>query len=371
MVVARAVVLSEGALGNPLAKTANGLVLHSVSDEIVAVIDSTQVGKDAGDVVAGRPNGIPVVASLADALRFEPERFYLGVANVGGVLPKEFRGPIAEALRADLEVVNGLHTFIDEDAEFAQILAGGTGRVWNVRKPPADLRVADGRAHGLAVPRVVIMGMDCDVGKRLTTVELLKAARARGIDAGFVATGQTGCMLGPDAGAVIDRIPGDFASGQVERMVCTAAEKGRELIFVPGQASIQHPAFAGVSLAILHGCAPNVAILQTIPGRQKRYLFEGSPYDVGDVQTEIDLIETLGRVPVVALSVNGREVDDVPAAAADLSAQTGLPAIDPLYGDVDALLDVILAGLVARGFTDLERFLRARAAVADAPIAKA
>lgn len=348
--MAKAVVLAEGSLGDPLAKTANGLVLHSVVDEIVAVVDSTHAGADAGEVIVGRPNGIPVFATLDEALPLGPERFYLGVANVGGVLPPEFRDPIVTALNADLEVVNGLHTWIDEDPEFAAIIAAGSGRVWNVRQPPKELRVADGSLLSIDVPRVVVMGMDCDVGKRLTTVELVRAARRRGIDAGFIGTGQTGTMLGPDAGAVIDRIPGDFAAGQVEKMVLQSVEKGRNLVFIPGQASIQHPAFSGVSLSILHGAAPHVAILQVIPGRRKRFLFDDSPWTIGDVTREVELIEAMGNVQVVALAVNGSECPDAATACRELSAATGLPAIDPLHGDVDELLDVILRHLQTNGF---------------------
>lgn len=350
--MARAIVLAEGDLGGATAKTANGLVVHCQADEIVAVIDSTHAGQDAGTVVAKRALGIPVVATLEEALAHDPERLYLGVANVGGVMPDVFRDVIRGALEAGLHVINGLHAFLDEDPEFGPMLEAGHGSVWDVRRPPKDLKVLDGSIYDCRVPRVVIMGMDCDAGKRLTTIQFLHAAQERGINAGFVATGQTGCMLGPDAGAVIDRIPADFAAGQVERMVLASAAKGRDMILVPGQASIQHAAFSGVSLAILHGSAPQAAILQVVPGRQQRILFDHPGLRVGDIRDEIEAIERLGRTRVVALAVNGQHIDDVQAACAELTAEFGIPAIDPLFGDPSHLVDAVVDALATAGHAD-------------------
>ena len=349
--MARAIVLAEGYLGEDAGKTANGLVLHAVTHEIVAVIDSKKAGKDAGQVVAGKTRNIPVVATFEEALKFKPEVFYIGVATAGGFLPDSFRDAVRKALKAGLTVYNGLHIFLSEDAEFAPLVAAGKAKVIDVRKPPAlkDLRVADGRIKDLKVPRVMVMGMDCDIGKRMTVLEIVRAARARGVNFGFVATGQTGCMLAPDAGTVIDRVPADFASGQVEKLVCdVAAAKKPDVIFIYGQASIQHPSYSGVSLACLHGAAPTAVVLQVAPGRKERAIFPHMP--IGPIADEIDLIERLGQTSVIACSVNGRGIKDIPRACKQVTKETGLPAIDPLSGSADELLDVILAALVKQGF---------------------
>lgn len=352
--MARAIVLAEGFLGQDLGKTANGLVLHATAHDIVAVIDSTQAGRDAGEVVAGpgRRRGIPVVATFEEALHHKPEVFYIGVATAGGYLPDHFRAAVRKAIAAGLTVYNGLHVFLSEDPEFAPLVAAGKATVIDVRKPPAlkDLRVADGRVNDLSVPRVMVMGMDCDVGKRMTVLELVRAARARGIRLGFIATGQTGCMLAPDAGTVIDRVPADFAAGQVERMVCDVAERKRpDLILLYGQSSIQHPAYSGVALACLHGAAPTAVVLQVAPGRKQRAIFEHPAMTIGPVRDEVELIERLGKTTVVALGVNGKDVADVPAACRALTKETGLPAVDPITGSADELLDVVLAALAKAG----------------------
>lgn len=335
----RALVLAEGALGELPGKTANGLVLHSVSDEIVAVIDSQKAGRDAGEVVADRDLGIPVVAKYDETRGLGATRLYLGVANVGGVLPPAFRQVVIDALSDGLEVVNGLHAFLDEDPDFAAAAKKGGGTIRDVRRPPDDLRVADGMIQSCAVPRLLVMGMDCDIGKRITAIELLRIARERGLETGFVATGQTGCMLGADASCAIDRLPGDFMSGAVESMVCDVAARYEDLVVIYGQASIQHPAFSGVSLSILHGSHPDAVILQVAPGRKKRALFEETPFELGDVVKEIELIERLGETRVVGLAVNASHAEDPEAAIAELEELTGLPVADPLHGDPTPLFD--------------------------------
>ena len=341
----RAVVLAEGCLGEDMGKTANGLVLHSMRDEIVAAIDSTKAGRDAGEVITGKENGIPVVASFDEAFRrFTPKALYLGAATVGGVLPPWFSEATKQALAKGMVVYNGLHRFLGDDPEFRPLLQNGA-RIVDVRKPPGNLRVADGRIYDLATPRVLVMGTDCAVGKRMTVVEMVKEARKRGINAGFVATGQTGCMIGPDAGAVIDRVPSDFCAGAVEQMCCDVAARGREVIFIYGQASILHPAYSGVSLSILHGCAPHAIVLQHDPVRKQRTLFTNPAYRVAPIKQEIELIERLGTGKVVAIAINGKDCEDIDAETAAVSRLTGLPAVDPLDRSASLLLEAVLEHL--------------------------
>ncbi|MBI2077518.1 MAG: DUF1611 domain-containing protein [Euryarchaeota archaeon] len=343
--MAKAVVLAEGCLGEDMGKTANGLVLHSMRDEIVAAIDSTKAGRDAGEVITGTKNGVPVVASFDEAYRrFKPQALYLGAATVGGVLPPWFTDTTKQALGKGMVVYNGLHRFLAEESEFKALLSNGA-RIVDVRKPPEKLRVADGRIYDLATPRVLVMGTDCAVGKRMTVVELVKEARKRGINAGFVATGQTGCMIGPDAGAVIDRIPSDFCAGMVEQMCCDVAAQGRDMIFVYGQSSILHPAYSGVSLSILHGSAPHAVILQHDPVRKQRTLFTNPAYKVAPLKQEIELIERLGTGKVVAIAINGKDCADIDAETAAISKLTGLPAVDPLHRSASLLLETTLEHL--------------------------
>src|SRR5437016_2579363 len=132
----RAVILCDGDFGQSTGKTANGLVRYSKRYEIAGVIDHTKAGRDAGDVLDGKPNGVPIVANLKEAIeRCQPETLIIGVATFGGYIPKEFRPVIREAIEHRLNVVAGLHEFLNDDPEFVKLAEAHGARLVDVRKP--------------------------------------------------------------------------------------------------------------------------------------------------------------------------------------------------------------------------------------------
>lgn len=313
------IVLAEGAFGQPDGKTANGVVMHSELFDARAVVDSTHAGASAADVLAN-PSvpEVPVVESMAAALEAAPEAavLVLGVAPAGGDLPEPWQADIREAMRAGCDVVSGLHTFLSEDPEWRQLAAECDVEIVDVRKsPPAsELSVADG-ASDPGVPVVLVMGTDCASGKRTTTMELTDAARRAGLDAAWVATGQTGVMVGADRGVVVDRVPADFAAGVVEELVADLGD--RDVVFVEGQAALTHRAYGGVTLSILGGARPDAVVVADDPARDRREHFES--LSVPPVRREAELLETLSEGVVVAISTWGDpetvEYDlDVPVA---------------------------------------------------------
>lgn len=339
--MADAVVLAEGCLDEKKGKTAHGLVRQSMRDEIRTVIDSTHAGEDAARVIGDEPAGIPVVRDLEAALEHgDPEVLYLGASPVGGDLPEAFVETLTGAIERGMTVFNGGHSFLGDDPRWARLADEHGATLRDVRKPPEDPRVADGRVHDLDVPRVTVMGTDCAIGKRTTATALVQEARDRGIDAALLATGQTGIMIGADEGVVVDRLPSDFCAGEVERRLERLED--RDLVIVEGQASVLHPAYSAPSLGILHGSAPHAVVMVHDPTRDHRILFEHEDYTMPPLTEEIDLVERLGTGPVAAIAVNGSEAADVDAAQEQLASETGLPAIDPVARDPGPLLDALL-----------------------------
>lgn len=329
---APAIVLAEGAFGEPAGKTANGVVMHSELFEVRAVVDSERADRSARDVL-GRDDvtDVPVVASMADALEAAPdaEALVIGVAPAGGALPEEWVEDIQDAMRAGCDVVSGLHVFLSEREEWVELAASAGVRLFDVRQPPDedDLRVADGRVDDVDADVVLTVGTDCAIGKRTTTFELYRAAREAGLDAGWVATGQTGIMVGAQRGTVIDRVPSDFTAGVVEDDV-VAVGADHDLVFVEGQGALTHRAYSGVTLSILHGAWPDVVVLVDDPDRSRRSHFEQFP--VQGVETERALVEELSEARVAALSTWGE-----PATERE---RFGLPTANVYHEDGPAAL---------------------------------
>jgi uncharacterized NAD-dependent epimerase/dehydratase family protein len=330
-----AIVLAEGAFGETAGKTANGVVMHGELFDVRAVVDSERAGRPAAAVL-GRPDvdDVPIVETMDTALGLAPEAtaLVIGVAPAGGALPDAWVTDIQEAMRAGCDVVSGLHVFLSEREEWVDLADDCRVRLFDVRKPPADdLRVADGRVDDRDADVVLTVGTDCAVGKRTTTFELYRAAREAGLDAGWVATGQTGIMIGAQGGTVVDRVPSDFTAGVVEDDVCAVAED-RDLVFVEGQGALTHRAYSGVTLSILHGSWPDAVVLVDDPDRTRHAHFEQFPKRGVDVERE--LVERLCDATVAGLSTWGDPTTE--------RERFGLPAANVYHdGGPESLLEAV------------------------------
>ncbi len=322
----RMVILTEGMLGTFSSKTAASLIRYK-PEETVAVLDSVHAGKKTEDLLEVG-HGIPIVATLKEALTYGPTSLVIGIATPGGVLPDDWRAVIHEAIENGLEVVNGLHTFLNEDEAFARHAEEKGVRLWDVRRSPDDLDVGRHLAYDLPNLRVLTVGADSSIGKKVAAIEIDRTARAAGWDAEFVATGQTGIMIA-GSGIAVDTVVSDYISGAAERLVLE--RKHRALLVIEGQGTILHPSYSGVSLGLLHGAAPQALVLCHQPGRD---VMRNLPVTIPSYAEMIHTHETITRplfpCRVVAVSLNcfGMSMEDARREVDRVERETGLPATD-------------------------------------------
>ena len=335
----RYLALAEGHSGDDhYGKTTYGMIRYG-PDPVVVVLDSTRAGEEV--------EGVPVVASVAEALSYEPTVALVGVAVAGGRLPPAWRGILRDAIAAGLDVEAGMHEFLADDPELAALAREHDVELRDYRRPPADLSVPTGEnlTHDASV--VLTVGSDCAVGKKTVAVELDREARARGLRSVFVPTGQTGIMIA-GWGIAVDAVVSDFLAGAGERLVVEGAKRG-DLLFVEGQGSIIHPQFSGVTLGLYHGSAPHALVLVHRAGDTE---IEGVPgHPILPLPELIDLHERLAlparpaRVVGVALNTGRLDEEGARAAVAAAEDETGLPADDPVRFGPGRLLDAVLKGL--------------------------
>lgn len=337
---AKLAIYAEGEFGKS-SKTAEG-VLRYGTNPVVAVIDSQHRGKKVGDVLPMHSE-VPIVGSVEESLALQPNALLLGSAWAGGALPAHWRPDILTAVNSGLDVINGLHHFLSEDEEIASAAKQRKTRLLDVRKPPDNLPVANGKALDVEGFIVLTVGSDCSVGKMTVSLELAKSAEKRGKSSKFIATGQTGIMIAGE-GIAIDRVIGDFMAGATEQMVVEAS--GHDYILVEGQGSLVHPGFSGVTLALLHGSIPHAMVLVHNPSRP---MLKGTPFAISPYAKLVDIYERMAepfrpaKVVAIALNTSAMNEADAQKAIAQAEADSGLPATDAVRYGADKIFDAIVA----------------------------
>jgi uncharacterized NAD-dependent epimerase/dehydratase family protein len=339
---ARLAIYAQGEFGKGHSKTAEGVIRYA-RNPIAAVIDKNEAGKSIKSAV-GIDCEAPIVASIEDALRHKPDALILGTAWTGGHMPEFWRKDIITALENGLDVVNGLHDFLADDEEIVAAAKQHKKLLLDVRRPPDNIPVASGLARHVDAFTVLTVGTDCNAGKMTTTLELWKEAKARGIKAEFIATGQTGIMVAGGSGIAIDRVIGDFMAGAAEQMVVEAA-KDHDLILVEGQGSLAHPGFSGVTLALMHGSAPKAMIL--CHKATNKWICDLKDFPLPELNQLIKMSEAIveyvnpAKVIGIAINTNGLTDEEAKSVIEKASKETGLPCTDPVRFGAVALVDAI------------------------------
>jgi uncharacterized NAD-dependent epimerase/dehydratase family protein len=311
------------------------------------VIDSERAGLDAGEYLDGKPNGIPICSDLKDAVTLAgrvPDFLIFGMAPASGMLSPFERGVVLEAMGLGMNIVNGLHEFLNDDPVFAAASAAHQVTILDVRRPrdKKDLRMFSGAIAKVTCPRIAVLGTDGAVGKRTTSTILTRALNERGIKAVLVGTGQTGLIQGARYGVALDAIPCQFCSGEMEAAVVEAFDAERpDVIIIEGQGALSHPAYLTSSF-ILRGGRPDAVILQHAPARRRLGDFPDEP--MLTPASEIDLIQTFADTKVIGLTINHEHMTDAEVSAAIVlyEFELGIPASDALTRSPDRLVDMVV-----------------------------
>ncbi len=337
----RVLILAEGRFGVLDAKTATCVIRYAPED-VVGVLDSVTAGKTTDQVLGFGPP-IPIVGSLEAGLALEPDTFLIGVAPRGGRIPPAWTEMVEGALHAGVDVVSGLHTFLADDPRLAEAARQGGATIRDLRRVPDDLPVGSRKAADVDATVVLTVGSDCNVGKMTASVELHRAAERMGHASVFAPTGQTGLFLGGE-GMVVDRVIADFIAGAAETIVLKNAP-GKDFVWVEGQGSLLHPGYSGVTLGLLHGSMPDALILVHQPTRLCTLNDEIEIMPVPDwVELHERIAAYLKPAPVVGIALNGWDLDEAGARewAERITAETGLPAVDPVRFGAEPLVEAVI-----------------------------
>ena len=349
----KALVYCEGAFNTPNGKTAHGLVRFTERYHVVGVVDGKYAGQDAGKVLDGKANGIPIFKSIDTATKKltdsnnVPVSLVIGLAPDGGRLPQIAKATIKKALEMGWNVDSGLHDFLTNDIALVKLAEANKCRIRDIRKTPDrdKLHFFTGDIENVDCLKLAILGTDSAIGKRTTAWILVHGFRAAGLKAEMVGTGQTAWMQGAKYSMVMDSCINDFVSGEIEHAVVSAYKnENPDVIVIEGQGSLMNPAYPG-GFEILAAGRPDYIILQHAP---KRLEYDGFPgYKLHSLKEQIHALEVISGKKVIAITLNHESMtdDEILPACESITKETGLPCFDVLAHGSDGLIKILKSNI--------------------------
>lgn len=337
---ARYAILAEGSFNPKDSKTANA-VLRFMPEAAVALIDSTQAGKTAQQVI-GYGGDTPVVSTFQETLKYSPNTLLIGIAPMGGELPDEWRTIVLDAIGEGLDIVSGLHTFLSDDEEFTLAARANNVKIIDLRKPPADLVVSEDRWRERSSYVLLTVGTDVAIGKMTTLIQLMDFLRESTLNIVFIATGQTG-LLFTDKGVCVDAVVSDFIAGSIESEIMKV-DSDFDLQLVEGQGSLFHQGYSGVTLGLIHGSMPDGILICHEPSRKVNDYGTPLPTLTETIEFHKAVMKPFREVDIIGVSLYTAELseDEALTAIKEAEEETGLPADDPVRFGSDKLGNAIL-----------------------------
>lgn len=344
-----AIVYCEGGFNTTNGKTAHGLVRFTERYRILSVVDSNYAGGDAGEILDGKKNGIPVMGTLDKAREFAlkqnitPEYLVIGLAPDGGRLDRSHRKDIMRAIGLGMNVDCGLHDFLTDDPEISELAVKANVRLRDIRKTPGrdKLHFFSGKIEDVSSLKLAVLGTDSAIGKRTTAWIIVHGLRKLGHSAELIGTGQTAWMQGAKYGIIMDSLINDFVSGEIEHAVISAWQGEKpSVIILEGQGSLLNPAYPG-GFELLAAGRPDYVILQHAPKRKE---YDGFPgYTLHPLQQQIEAIEIISGKKVIAITINHENMTEfeIKKACEKIEKETLIPAFDVLKDGPGDILKLV------------------------------
>ncbi|MCX8473452.1 MAG: DUF1611 domain-containing protein [Sediminibacterium sp.] len=340
-----ALLLSGGFFSAMEAKTTHGLVRFSKRFSIKGVIDNEEnSGKDAGELLDGKPRQIFMYASIEQALAANAKIDFLivGIATVGGKLPPHLLNIIKTAIEHKISIINGLHDFLQENENIVALAQKNQIELIDVRFPKKrkELNFWKGQINSIPIPIIAVLGTDCALGKRTSATMAAEHFKHNGYSAEMIFTGQTGWLQGGKYGFIFDSTVNDFISGEIEHAICKCYHLEKpQFIFIEGQSALRNPSGPCGSEFLVSGNAKFVILVYS----PKRIYYDDDPLwgKLPSLTSEIQLISNYGS-KVIAIFMNTKNCskEEKIYLKKQTQTETSLPVILPLEEGLEELTSI-------------------------------
>ena len=347
-----AIVLTGGKLDSKNAKTAHGLLRGSNRFNVISIIDKkfsgkyVHVNKNGKISISSKKTNIKIFKDLKSFINsnIKVEYCVIGVASAGGLLSKEMRKDVIEAMQNKISIINGLHSILNNDKEIKKISEDYNVNIHDIResKEREKLNFWSGKIYDVKAPKIVVLGTDCGLGKRTTAKLIVENLQMNNVKSDMVYTGQTGWMQGWEHGFIFDSTLNDFVSGELERAIyeCYISIKPK-YILIEGQAALRNPSGPCGSEFLISANVDGV-ILQHSP---KRMFYDGWEHVnavMPSLDSEIKLIHSYGK-EVIAITLNTQGMTDQEKLYHKklIAQDLDIPVFLPLDEGLDGILEIL------------------------------
>lgn len=255
--------------------------------------------------------GVPRAYSLREAReKYGAKTLVVGtVMSTPIALPESWLTSFSDAMVAGLDVACGMH---DRANDYRQLylMAKTTGRrLVDFRYSPREYVLGTGKPRrGI---RILVVGQDCNIGKKYTSISLTRYLKSIGVNATYRPTGQTGSLIAAgERSIVLDTVPGDFLAGAVEWL---APENDADHVdVIEGQAGLFNPSMGQLVLGLIYGSQPDLIVFCVDPLREK---MRGLDYAPVDFEFEMQYVKTFAlrvnpHAKFAGLSVNYGDLNE-------------------------------------------------------------
>lgn len=331
-----AIIYCEGGLNSLDGKITHALIRSSERYKIIAVIDSTHEGMDAGRVLDGKKRKIPILRNLGAALDWAakkeliPQCLILGIAFPSKAISSMVEGVIQSALDAGLQIDAGFQSVPDTFCDQA-------GRFRLPSSLEGERPIFSGKIQSVSALKIAVLGTDHGVGKHTTAWLMTKTLQRQGIPANLIGTSVTSWLRGSDHGLFLEAIPKGQQAGELEEAAYSAWKSGSRVLIFEGYGSLLHPVNPG-GTEILNTIQPDLVVLQHAANRVHYW---GWPsYKLHSLSRQAKAIEVLAGRPVDALAIHPGTQDpkEGKKIVKKLAEKTELPTWDVVAEGAEAMV---------------------------------
>lgn len=277
--------------------------------------------------------------SIPEAVDKGAKTLVLGFVNSGGSINEAWLPSILLAIESGMNIASGLHQRLDSFDSIVSHAKKYNVDLIDIRHPKGTFKTGTGVKR--TGKRLLTVGTDCSAGKMYTALSIEKEMRNRQMDVAFKATGQCGIFIAGD-GIAIDCVVADFIAGAVEQLSPESDPSHWDII--EGQGSLYHPAFAGVTMGLIHGAQADALVLCHVEGREHmRAIPDRSlPNLVETLALSLQIAKvTNPNARFVGISVNTSILNNEEALriCQQYQDEFNIPCVDPLRHGVGKIVD--------------------------------